>query len=101
GAELPPAPRRRPGGHRRRAVGSAAATGMSAGPAVSIVMPALNAATFIGAAIATVRLQDLDDYELLVVDNGSTDGTRRVVAALAAADGRIRLMEAARPGPAA
>lgn len=44
-------------------------------PLVSIVMPAWNAAPFIGDALASARAQGTADVEMFVVDDGSTDGT--------------------------
>jgi glycosyltransferase involved in cell wall biosynthesis len=44
-------------------------------PRVSIVVPAHNAARFLGAAIASVRAQTFSDWEIVVVDDGSRDGT--------------------------
>lgn len=49
-------------------------------PLLSVVMPVLNGARFIGPAIESVLRQDLRDWELVVVDGGSTDGTLAVVA---------------------
>jgi len=46
---------------------------------VSVVIPVLNRAKFIGTAIESVLNQDFDSYEVIVVDNGSTDGTQDVV----------------------
>lgn len=57
---------------------------------VSIVMPAYNSERFIGAAICSVLNQTYHDWELLVVDDCSTDNTREVVRSFA--DGRIRLL---------
>lgn len=48
---------------------------MSAPPAVSVVLPAHNRVGSIGAAIESVLAQSFDDFELIVVDDGSTDGT--------------------------
>lgn len=64
-------------------------------PFVSIVMPALNEARHIEAAIESIRPfdADCDDYELLVVDGGSHDGTQAIVARLQAADPRVRLLD--------
>ncbi|HVV49326.1 MAG TPA: glycosyltransferase, partial [Polyangia bacterium] len=44
-------------------------------PAVSIVLPTFNRADVIGRALESVRAQSFEDWELLVVDDGSTDGT--------------------------
>lgn len=63
------------------------------GPLVSVVLPVWNRATRIGDAIASVVAQTWTRWELLVVDDGSTDDTRAVVAGWAARDGRIRLVE--------
>lgn len=48
-------------------------------PLVSILMPAYNAEAFIGQAIQSVLAQSYPNWELLVVDDGSTDGTASVL----------------------
>lgn len=58
-------------------------------PAVSVCVPAYNAAPFIGDTVASVLAQSYDDLELVVVDDASTDGTAEVVASFA--DARVRL----------
>lgn len=65
---------------------------MSQTPIVSIVMPAFNSARFIEAAIDSVLQQQLQEWELLIVDGGSRDSTREIVMRYAAADMRIRLI---------
>ena len=60
--------------------------------AVSIIMPAYNVAPYIGAAIGSVLDQTFTDLELLVVDDGSTDGTFEIASACAARDPRIRVL---------
>ena len=63
-------------------------------PAVSIVLATHDDARWLDGAIASVRRQTLADWELLVADDGSSDGTRSVVARHAD-DGRIHYL----PGP--
>ena len=48
-------------------------------PLVSVVIPAYNHERFIGAAIDSVLNQSIEDLELIVVDDGSTDGTAGVI----------------------
>ena len=70
---------------------------------VSIVMPARDTAPYIEAAIRSIQEQTRRDWELVVVDDGSTDETPRIVERMAAADSRIRLlrtMKSSGPGPA-
>jgi glycosyltransferase involved in cell wall biosynthesis len=62
---------------------------MSSHPRVSIVMPTYNRKDTIGRAIASVQAQHFGDWELVIVDDGSTDGTRDMVEAL---DPRIHLI---------
>ena len=57
-------------------------------PEVSVVIPTYNGATTIKAAIESVLAQTLRDFELIVVDDGSTDETAEIIAAVA--DSRIR-----------
>jgi hypothetical protein len=70
------------------------------GPLVSVVMPVWNRAACVGDAIASVVAQTWAHWELLVVDDGSTDDTRAVVAGWAARDARIRLVEQRHAGHA-
>jgi glycosyltransferase involved in cell wall biosynthesis len=63
-------------------------------PPVSVVIPAYNRAATIAAAIESVLRQTYSDFELVVVDDGSTDGT--LAAAEAVRDPRVRLVAAPR-----
>lgn len=59
-------------------------------PAISIVTPTFNRRDVLLRAIASVQAQDYRDYEHIVVDDGSTDGTREAV--LAIDDPRLRYL---------
>ena len=61
-------------------------------PAVSIVTPVWNAAATLAEAVASAQAQTRPDWEMLIVDDGSTDGSRALAEALAAGDGRIRAL---------
>ncbi len=60
-------------------------------PRTSIVLPVFNRAATIGRAIASVTRQTVDDWELIVVDDGSTDEVRSALVQ-AGADQRISLI---------
>ena len=66
---------------------------------MSVVIPVYNGAPFVGAAVASVLAQTAADLELIVVDDGSTDGTVGVVRAFD--DPRLRLIEQRNAGPSA
>jgi len=70
-------------------------------PLVSVVTPVWNAAATLGAAVASVRAQSLGDWEMILVDDGSTDGSRALARGLAAADPRLRVLARADNGGAA
>ena len=58
-------------------------------PAVSVIMPAYNCEKYIEAAIRSVVSQTFTDWELIVLDDGSSDSTREIIDRLAAEDDRI------------
>jgi glycosyltransferase involved in cell wall biosynthesis len=61
-------------------------------PIVSIVLPSYNRAHLIGKSIETCLSQTLEDIELIVVNDCSTDNTREIVETYAAKDPRVRLL---------
>ena len=66
---------------------------------VSVVMPAYNTARFIGQAIESVLKQTYANWELIIIDDGSTDDTPAVVGRHT--DERIRYLRTENRGPAA
>lgn len=58
---------------------------------ISVVMPAYNAAAFLPQAIESVLAQTWRDFELIIVDDGSTDETLAIAERYAAQDARIRV----------
>lgn len=68
-------------------------------PTISIITPAYNAADHIGRTIASVQAQTFDDWEHIIVDDGSADDTCGVVAARG--DARTRYVYQSNRGPAA
>lgn len=62
---------------------------------VSVVMPAYNAEKYIAEAISSVLNQSFPDFELIVLNDGSTDGTGGIVQRFAGQDKRIRLLNQA------
>lgn len=67
-------------------------------PAVTVVIPCFNAAEFIAATLASVRAQTLTRWQVVVVDDGSTDGSAEIVEAIARRDPRITLIRQSRAG---
>ncbi len=61
-------------------------------PTVSIVMATYNGVRFLNDAIASVRAQTVDDWELILVDDHSTDGTRELISRFERQDSRIRVL---------
>lgn len=58
------------------------------GPFFSVLIPAYNAARYVTDALQSVSAQTCEDYEIVVVDDGSADGTRELVAGWAGAFSR-------------
>ena len=68
---------------------------MSSPPRITVGMPVYNGAATIAASIEAFTNQTCGDFELIVSDNASTDGTRAVVESLVARDDRIRYVRQA------
>lgn len=58
---------------------------------VSVIMPVYNAETFLSRSIESVLNQTFSDFELLLIDDGSTDGSGKLCDNYAAKDPRVRV----------
>ncbi|MEL6861246.1 MAG: glycosyltransferase family 2 protein [Pseudomonadota bacterium] len=72
---------------------------MTQSPAVSIIMPAYNAGPVIEDTIRNVQAQTLRNWELIIVDDGSTDDTASIALRLAEEDARICVLQRCNRGP--
>lgn len=61
-------------------------------PLISVIIPAYNSAHFIGESIESVIDQTFDDWELLIINDGSTDQTKEIVNQYCRDDDRIKLI---------
>ena len=66
---------------------------------VSVIVPVFNRPHMLRQAVASVLAQTHGDFEVIVVDDGSTDETPRVIGELCAADPRIRSLRRPNGGP--
>ena len=70
-------------------------------PTFSVIIPAYNAAKTLPSTIESVLSQTCTDYEVFVIDDGSSDDTVRVALRLAAKDDRIRVVSQPNEGVSA
>jgi len=59
-------------------------------PLVSVLIPVFNGEPFLAACLESVLAQDFGDYEVLISDDGSTDGSPAIIESYARRDSRIR-----------
>jgi glycosyltransferase involved in cell wall biosynthesis len=59
-------------------------------PLVSVIVPAYNAAPYIRKSLDSIRLQTYRNLEIIVINDGSTDGTGNIIKQMAQNDDRIR-----------
>ena len=67
-------------------------------PAVSVLMPCYNAAATLSEALDSLASQTLGDFEVVAVDDGSTDATGEILSAWAAQDSRVRVLSQTHQG---
>jgi glycosyltransferase involved in cell wall biosynthesis len=70
-------------------------------PIVSVIIPAYNAAKFVGRTLESLGAQTFAEFEAIVVDDGSNDDTADVVNEVVGRDSRFRLIRQANGGVAA
>lgn len=67
-------------------------------PRLSVIMSVYNGEEHLDAAIGSILTQTFVDFEFVIVNDGSTDGSRDIIARFAAHDARIRLIDQANAG---
>jgi len=68
------------------------------GPLVSVVMPVHNGGPYLAEAVDSIRSQTFEDFEFVIVDDGSTDGTPEFLDRVSAVDQRVRVYTQVRRG---
>ena len=58
-------------------------------PKISVIIPSLNAMPYIAETLKSILRQDYDNYEVIVMDGGSTDGTVSLLDGFRSYDSRI------------
>lgn len=70
-------------------------------PRVTVLMTVFNDERFVGQAIQSILCQTYEDFELIIVNDGSTDATSEIVAGYAASDDRVRVLTQSNSGTTA
>lgn len=68
---------------------------------LSVIIPVYNTASYLGHCVESVLSQTFRDMEVILVDDGSTDGSAEICDRLAAGDGRVRVIHKANAGVSA
>lgn len=76
-------------------------SGIGRKPRVSVILPVYNGSRFLAGTLESVLAQSFRDFELIVVDDGSTDGSPAILDSYAVADPRIRVIRQANAGRSA
>lgn len=70
-------------------------------PILSVVIPCHNASRWIATLIHSIQAQRIDDIEIIVIDDKSTDHSKLILKSLALVDDRIRIIDGQGKGPGA
>lgn len=65
---------------------------------ISVIIPVYNCESFVGDAIESVLQQSYQNFELIVINDGSTDKTPEILSIFAAKDKRIRIINQSNKG---
>src|SRR4051812_4814918 len=65
---------------------------MTSPPPISVLMPVYNAERYVAEAIESILAQSPGDFEFIIIDDGSKDGSLAILERYAARDPRIRLV---------
>ncbi|ACY96237.1 bifunctional glycosyltransferase/CDP-glycerol:glycerophosphate glycerophosphotransferase [Thermomonospora curvata] len=68
-------------------------------PLLSIVVPVYNVEPYLQECLESLQNQTMDDFEVIMVDDGSTDGSAAIAKEFASRDGRFRLIQQENQGP--
>lgn len=71
------------------------------GPFFSIIVPVYNVEDYLDKCIDSIVTQSISDFELLLIDNGSTDASKNICMSRAKLDSRIKVYSQRKKGPAA
>ena len=71
---------------------------MSTCPTISVLMPVYNAERYVAKAVESILAQTCADFEFVIIDDGSTDGSHALLKQYAERDHRIRLISRANTG---
>ena len=66
---------------------------MNQSPAISVILPVYNAEAYVREAVESILAQTFTDFELIIINDGSTDGSGVILRELATHDARIMLVE--------
>ena len=65
---------------------------MSGLPAISVILPVFNGARYVSEAIRSITNQSFRDFELIIIDDGSTDNSLKIIELIIAGDDRCRVL---------